>query len=121
MATIKNPTKKKKPTKKANPYLSSETLGDLIAERAARDVEFAVAYRRADARRALANAIRVARQKRSITQAALARAVGTRQPNIARLEAGRGEPGLAQLSRIATALHLVLDIRFIAPTRATAR
>ena len=111
----------KKPSKKTNPYISTETISDLISERAAKDVEFAVAYNRASARRALAHAIRTAREKRSITQEVLARKVGTRQPNIARLEAGRGDPGLEQLSRIATALHLVLDVRFIAPTRASAR
>jgi ribosome-binding protein aMBF1 (putative translation factor) len=107
----------KKPTKKTNPYVSTETITDYVARRAAVDVEFAISYRSAAARRALATAIREARERRSLTQVALARAVGTSQPNIARLEAGMVEPRLRQLSRIAAALHLGLDIRFVALAR----
>ncbi len=107
-------TKTKKPTRKINPYVSTETISDYIVRRGAADVEFAIAYKSAAARRALATAIREARERRSLTQVALARAIGTSQPNIARLEAGSVEPRLGQLSRIAAALHLALDIRFVA-------
>jgi DNA-binding XRE family transcriptional regulator len=116
MATTK--TTKKKTPKKTNPYVSSDTITDYIAARAATDVEFAIAYKSAATRRALAHAIREARERRSLTQVALARAVGTSQPSIARLEAGEDSPGLDLLSRVATALHLALEVRFVNPAHA---
>ena len=48
-----------------------------------------------------------------MTQAELAEKVGTRQPNIARLEAGKHEPTLDLLRRVAEALGYRLDVRFV--------
>jgi predicted transcriptional regulator len=52
------------------------------------------------------------RAEHDLTQTALARLVGMKQPAIARLEAGDHEPSLATLSRISRALNvsLTLDI-----------
>jgi predicted transcriptional regulator len=48
-----------------------------------------------------------------MTQAELAEKVGTRQPNIARLEAGKHIPTLGFLQRVARALGYRLDVRFV--------
>jgi len=48
-----------------------------------------------------------------MTQAELAEKVGTRQPNIARLEAGKHVPTLDLLQRVAKALGYRLDVRFV--------
>jgi len=51
------------------------------------------------------------RMKRGLTQAALARKVGTMQPAIARMEAGQvGEVGFDFLIRVAVALGISLEI-----------
>lgn len=52
------------------------------------------------------------RAEHGLSQTALARVVGMKQPAIARLEAGDHEPSLATLSRISRALNvsLTLDI-----------
>ena len=50
------------------------------------------------------------RTSRGWSQTELARAVGTRQPVISRLERGEGNPSLHTLQRIAKALDLSLNI-----------
>ena len=50
------------------------------------------------------------RTKRGWSQTELAKAVGTRQPVISRLERGEGNPSLHTLQRIAKALDLSLTI-----------
>jgi ribosome-binding protein aMBF1 (putative translation factor) len=66
-------------------------------------------YRREYERTRLANdvAIRVVqyRVKHGLSQAELARRLGTRQPNVARLEAGEHEPSIATLSLLAQVLN----------------
>ncbi len=48
-----------------------------------------------------------------LTQAEVAERAGVRQPNIARLEAGKHEPTLGLLRRVAAALGYRLDVRFV--------
>lgn len=48
-----------------------------------------------------------------LTQAQLAELVGTKQPNIARLERGDSEPSLAFLRKLAGALGVRLEINFV--------
>jgi len=71
-------------------------------------------YRREIERTRLANdvAIKVIQYRvtHSLSQAALARLVGMRQPNIARLEAGDHEPSLSTLSRLSAALGLDFSV-----------
>src|ERR1051326_29161 len=67
-------------------------------------------YRREYDRTRLANdvAIKVIRYrvKHHLSQAALARRLGIRQPNVARLESGEHEPSVATLARLADVLGL---------------
>lgn len=48
-----------------------------------------------------------------LTQAQLAELVGTKQPSIARLERGQTQPSVEFLSRIAAALGMRLEMRFV--------
>ncbi len=74
-------------------------------------------YRREHERTRIANdvAIKVIayRAAHALSQAALARKLGMRQPNIARLESGDHEPSLSTLARLSEALgeDFSLDIR----------
>lgn len=57
--------------------------------------------------------VRELRLAAGLSQSALARLVGTHQPNIARLEAGAGMPKLETLDRIAEALGAELVVAFV--------
>ena len=50
---------------------------------------------------------------RGLTQAELARRVGTQQPSIARLESGRDEPTLPFLRQVAKALGARLEVHIV--------
>jgi ribosome-binding protein aMBF1 (putative translation factor) len=71
-------------------------------------------YRREYERTELANdvAIKVLRYRteHGLSQAALGRMVGMRQPHIARLESGEHEPSLSTLARLSTALGLDFSV-----------
>jgi ribosome-binding protein aMBF1 (putative translation factor) len=71
-------------------------------------------YRREIERTRLANdvAIKVIRYRvdHGLSQAALARQLGMRQPHIARLEAGDHEPSLTMLARLSTGLGLDFSV-----------
>lgn len=62
--------------------------------------------------------VRELRLAAGLSQSALARLVGTSQPNIARLEAGGGMPKLETLDRIATALCADLVVALVPRTAA---
>ena len=53
------------------------------------------------------------RIQRGLTQAQLAKMVGTRQPSIARLENGTSVPSLSFLDRIAKALDVRIELNFV--------
>jgi HTH-type transcriptional regulator/antitoxin HipB len=71
------------------------------------------------ARRAfqLGEQVRALREAQGISQSELARRMGTTQPAIARLEAGRVAPRLETLDRVASALDVRLVIAFQEPPR----
>lgn len=62
--------------------------------------------------------VRELRLAAGLSQSALARLVGTRQPNIARLEGGGGMPRLETLERIAEALSADLVVAILPRTAA---
>ncbi len=84
---------------------------DEIHERNMRDLD----YRREHERTRVANdvAIKVIqyRADHGLSQAALARMLGMRQPNVARLESGEHEPSLSTLAKLSEALDLNLSRR----------
>ena len=61
----------------------------------------------------LARSIIGARLKKKMSQAELAKKIGTKQPVISRLEAMTSTPSVSLLKRVAEALNTRLDIRFL--------
>ncbi len=55
-----------------------------------------------------------ARLKRGITQQILAEKMKTKQSVISRLESGRANPSISVLQKLARALHMELEIKFVA-------
>jgi DNA-binding XRE family transcriptional regulator len=100
-------------SRKKNPHVGG-TLDSYIARRDAREPGFAEGVREAFDHLQLARKVRSLREKRGLTQTELAELIGTRQPAIARLESGRAVPKLELLEKIARALGLRLDVRFVA-------
>ena len=70
-------------------------------------------YRQAKEAFELAERVRQTRERMDITQAELAKRIGSTQPAIARLEAGGSTPSFDTLRRIAAALglELVVELR----------
>lgn len=90
--------------------LTELKTGAELATADARDLEVAAEL----ARTALANqlAILVIRYRvdHGLTQTALARKLGMKQPQVARLEAGDHEPSVATLARLANRLGITLRL-----------
>src|SRR6266516_4386101 len=76
-------------------------------------------YERARRAFELAEEVRTLREKSGLSQAELARRIGSTQPAVARLEAGGVAPTIETLERIAGALDLDLDVRFSRRMRRT--
>lgn len=70
-------------------------------------------YERLQPEFALINEVLRARSEKGITQKDLAERVGTKQSVISRLEAGRANPSIAFLKKLAQALNSHLEILFI--------
>ena len=85
-----------------------KTVGQYIAERRARDADFAEEFDKLQ----LARQMKELREKAGLSQAQLAARVGTQAPGIARIESGRFAPRLDVLHRIAAALGKRVRIRF---------
>ena len=101
-------------SKKKAPRKPSEALLERISdpqERERRRQGVALARLRLE----LAQTVHDLRERQGLTQTDLARRVGTRQPNISRLERGEaaGLPSLDLLGRVADALGGRLDVRII--------
>jgi|SRR5580704_5303422 DNA-binding XRE family transcriptional regulator len=94
-----------------NPYLGSD-LKSLIKEQLLNE-EFAEAYELERERLRIAHKVKALREKKQMTQMQLAELVGTKQPSIARLEAGNYWPRIDMLEKIAWALGVQLDVRFV--------
>ncbi len=69
-------------------------------------------YQRARRALELGEQIRGLREVRGVSQAELGRRIGSTQPAIARLEAGRVSPTLETLDRVAAALGVELVVGF---------
>lgn len=84
-----------------------------IHERDMLDPDYAREYERTKLANDVAIAVLHYRTERGLSQSALARMLGMRQPHIARLEAADHEPSLATLARLSrvTGLDLSIDIR----------
>lgn len=93
-----------------NPYLGSD-LKSLIKEQMEYS-EFVEARELEQERLLLAHKVKTLREKHNLTQAQLAELIGTKQPSIARLEAGNYWPRIDMLEKIACALGVNLDVRF---------
>lgn len=96
--------------RKRKPFVSAEpTIRRLL-----KNPEVRFYYEQEQAKSAIALAIRAARQRCHLTQASLARRVGTTQSAIARLESGtdKRNPSLPFLARIAAACGVGLEIGF---------
>ena len=72
--------------------------------------EFRAAYDAADAEYAVIEALIRARSEANLTQAELAKRIGTTQSAVARLEGGRISPSLATLRRYAEATGKKLHV-----------
>jgi transcriptional regulator with XRE-family HTH domain len=86
-------------------------LSDVIAEREARDPEFARSKHRTAPGVAIANAVTLARVRTNMTQAQLAALIGTTDSAVSRLESGRHVPSLETVQRVSDALGVAFDFR----------
>ena len=91
---------------------TSTKLKDLKA-RFMEDQEFREEYARVDEEYALIEALVRARRAANLTQAELARRLGTTQSAVARLEGGRVSPSFATLRRYAKATGTRLSIGLV--------
>jgi transcriptional regulator with XRE-family HTH domain len=82
--------------------------------------EHGVVYETTDRAIALGEQIRCAREAQNLTQAELARRMGTVQSAIARLEMGGSDVKLGTLVRLRRALGVELDIKLHMPNATTA-
>ncbi len=101
--------------KKKNPHIGS-SLDDWIAEETARDPDFERGVEEEYTRIRLARELRALRERKHLTQAQLAKKVGTLQPAIARIESGGMTPSLDVLKKVARALGARLEVHFV-PSR----
>ena len=100
--------------KKTNPEPTTDAAEILRREFIGEDPELVAEYERTRADLAVARQIYDLRNQASLTQAALAKRIGTTQSVIARLEdADYKGHSLAMLNRIATALQRRVEIRFV--------
>ena len=94
-----------------------------VAKEWMKDPEFVAAYDALEDEFAVASALIKARGEADMTQEQVARAMGTTQAVVARLESGRTMPSTRTLERFAKATHTRLRISFepIKPGRSAAR
>ncbi len=92
-------------------YIRGRTLEDHIAENM-KDPEFRKAWHDLDPEFELLESFIKAREKAGITQAELAKKIGTKQPALSRLETGRfTKATLETLKKIADALDMRLVVK----------
>jgi ribosome-binding protein aMBF1 (putative translation factor) len=83
---------------------------DTWAQEALKDPALKAEYDKLQPEYAVIQAIIDARLKKGVTQATLAKKIGTKQ---SRLESGRANPSVAFLKKLAVALNSHLEIKFI--------
>jgi DNA-binding XRE family transcriptional regulator len=96
---------------KKNKYVGGDW--DEFLKKQKQDPELALAFQVEYDRLQLARQVKALRGAHDLSQEKLAELVGTKQPAIARLEAGNALPRLDLLERIAHALGAHLDVRFV--------
>jgi DNA-binding XRE family transcriptional regulator len=84
-----------------------------LKKRLMKDPEFRAEYERADAEFAIVEALVRARVRAKLSQAELAKRIGTTQSAIARLEGGGVSPSLATLRRYAEATGSKLRVDLV--------
>ena len=99
--------------KKTNPHVGQDA-GEYIRRRMARDPELQKRVEEEVSRLEIAQLVKALRERKRLTQTELAELAGTKQPAIARLESGRVVPRIDLLEKIARALGMRLNIRFVA-------
>ncbi len=82
-------------------------------KKALKDPEFCAEYDKLQPEFAVIEAILQARKEKGLRQLDIARKIKTKQSVISRLEAGRANPTVSFLQRLAQALDTRLEIRFI--------
>jgi ribosome-binding protein aMBF1 (putative translation factor) len=90
--------------------LSDLKTGQQLAAEDARDPEVVAELARTSVANQLAILIIRYRVEHGLTQAALARKLGMKQPAVARLEAGDHEPSVATLARLANRMGITLRL-----------
>lgn len=96
---------------KENPHHGS-SVDEWFAEEESKRPGFLSEVDEEAERMALAHKLRALREAAGLSQAALAKRIGTKPPGIARLESGRFAPRLGVLRKIASALGVRLRIQF---------
>ena len=86
-----------------------------LKKRLMNNPEFREEYEKADAEFALIEALVKARTGAKLSQAELAKRIGTTQSAIARLEGGGVSPSLSTLRRYAEATGTRLEVSLVAP------
>lgn len=90
--------------------LSVAKTGEQLAAEDARDPAVAAELARTAVANQLAILVIQYRVEHGLTQTALARKLGMKQPAVARLEAGDHEPTLSTLARLARTLDITLHL-----------
>ena len=101
---------------KANPHHGSSVSGWFEEEEARRPGFLAEVDEEVE-RMALAHRLKSLREAAGLSQAELARRIGTKAPGIARMESGRFAPRFSVLHKIATALGVHMRIEFVVPAK----
>lgn len=89
------------------------SFDDYLKEKLQEDPEFAKEYERLELPSMLARQVIKLRLDQGITQAQLAKLVGTQQSSISRLESMTSLPSLSFLQKIAKILNAHIEIRFV--------
>lgn len=87
-----------------------KTAGEVHEEDMRDDPEYAAEYERTRFANEVAIMVVKYRAERGLSQSALARELGMRQPNIARLESGEHEPSVSTLARLSRVLDLDFSV-----------
>ena len=94
--------------KKKPKFVSAEALH----KKWMRDTEYAREYEKLEPEFTIARSIIEARIKKNISQAELAKKMGTGQAVISRLEGANASPSLSLIKRLANALNLKVELKF---------
>jgi ribosome-binding protein aMBF1 (putative translation factor) len=100
-----------KRTARKNPHHGS-SVNEWFAEEEAKRPGFLAEVDEEVERMAIAHKLKELRKAAGLSQAELAKRVGTKAPGIARMESGKFAPRLGVLHKVATALGVRLRIQF---------